>query len=143
MDITHNLEINASAETVYKAVATQSGINGWWSKDCAVGEREGESSHLKFDKQGTIVEMGFKTLTLQPNEKVIWECTENGNPAWIGTKIITEISSDGDKSNVVFSHAEFDEKLAGQEAFEMTRRGWDHFVGSLRSYCENGEGQPW
>ena len=140
MDITHNLEINASSEAIYKAVATQSGINGWWSKDCTVGESEGEKSLLKFDKQGTIVEMGFQTVTLQPNIKVVWECTENANPAWLGTKIITEISKNG---SVLFSHAGFDEKWKGHEAFEMTKGGWDHFVGSLKTYCENGTGQPW
>ena len=143
MDITHNLSINASAEAVYNAVVTQVGITGWWSKDCTVGESEGGKSLLKFDKQGTIVEMGFETKTLSPSKKVIWECTENANPAWIGTKIITEISADGDKSNVVFSHADFDQKWAGQELFEMTKGGWEHFVASLVSYCEKGEGQPW
>lgn len=140
MDITHNLKISASAETIYNAVATQAGINGWWSKDSTVGETEGERSLLKFDKQGTIVEMGFQTVTLAPNEKVVWECTENANPAWLGTKIITEISDDG---SVVFSHAGFDEKWKGQEAFEMTKGGWDHFVSSLKAYCESGTGQPW
>ena len=143
MDITHNLTINASAETIYKAVATQVGINGWWSKDCQVGETEGADSLLKFDKQGTIVEMGFRTEQLSPNQKAVWECTVNGNPAWIGTKIITEISAGDGGCSVHFSHAGFDEKWAGQDAFEMTKGGWDHFVSSLVSYCEKGEGQPW
>ena len=143
MDITHNLTINASTEAIYTAVATRKGISGWWSKDCEVGEAEGEGSLLKFDKQGTIVEMGFKTNTLIPNKKVVWECTENANPAWLGTKIVTEISSKGNNSNVVFSHAEFDKKWSGHEAFEMTKTGWEHFVSSLKSYCETGEGQPW
>ncbi|MEO9849512.1 MAG: SRPBCC domain-containing protein [Reichenbachiella sp.] len=143
MDITHNLIINASAETIYQAVATKEGINGWWSKDCMVGEKEGEKSLLKFDKQGTIVEMGFQTNTLVPNKSVVWTCIENANPAWLETKIITEISDSGNGSKVVFSHAGFDEKWKGQEPFEMTKQRWEHFVYSLVSYCENGEGQPW
>jgi len=143
MDITHNLQIKAKAEVIYNAVATEKGINGWWSKDCSVGETEGEGSLLKFDKQGTIVEMGFRTLTLTPNKKAVWECTENGNPAWIGTKIITEISESENGCEVVFSHAGFQEKWRGQEPFEMTKQGWVHFVNSLVSYCQKGEGQPW
>ncbi|MFY0600160.1 MAG: SRPBCC domain-containing protein [Cyclobacteriaceae bacterium] len=143
MDITHNLQIKASVNVVYSAVSTEKGINGWWSKDCTVGESEGQNSLLKFDKQGTLVEMGFKTLTLSPNKKVVWECTENANPAWIGTKIIAEIVETKDGSEVVFSHADFDEKWEGQDPFEMTKGGWEHFVASLVSYCEKGEGQPW
>lgn len=142
MDITHELQIYASAQTIKDAVATQQGILGWWSKDCQVGEKEGQSSLLKFDKQGTMVEMGFETQVLE-DDKVVWECTANANPAWIGTKIITEISSADKGSTVRFSHAGFDDKWAGQEPFEMTKQGWEHFVNSLVSYCETGSGQPW
>ncbi|WP_411031210.1 SRPBCC family protein [Spongiimicrobium sp. 3-5] len=142
MDITHNLVIKATAERVYKAVATENGIKGWWSKNCTVGETVGTTSHLKFDKQGTLVEMGFKTLDLQPN-KVVWECIENANPAWLGTQINTEISEDEKGCKVVFKHTGFEDKWAGHDAFEMTKGGWDHFVGSLVSFCEKGEGQPW
>jgi len=143
MDIRHNLAIEASPETVYRAVSTDEGIKGWWSKDCKVGDSEGEDSLLKFDKEGTIVEMGFRTEILIPDKKVVWECTENGNPAWLGTKIITEISESQEGSEVVFSHADFEEKWEGQDPFEMTKTGWEHFVKSLVSYCEKGEGQPW
>ncbi|GJM35883.1 MAG: hypothetical protein DHS20C18_48840 [Saprospiraceae bacterium] len=143
MDITHNLTIKASPEAIYNAVATKNGITGWWSKDCTVGETEGKKSLLKFNKEGTIVEMGFRTLTLIPNKKVVWECTENGNPAWLGTKIVTEISAAEGGSKVVFSHADFDEKWKGQDPFEMTKGGWKHFVSSLVAYCEEGVGQPW
>ncbi|WP_139793830.1 SRPBCC family protein [Reichenbachiella faecimaris] len=142
MDITHKLQINATARTIKDAVATQTGITGWWSKDCQVGESEGENSLLKFDKQGTIVEMGFKTISVTASQ-VIWECTTNANPAWIGTKIITDIASKDSGSEVVFSHAGFDDNWARQEPFEMTKQGWEHFVNSLVSYCETGSGQPW
>lgn len=144
MDITHNLNVKASPETVYQAVATEEGISGWWSKDCSVGEAVGKRSLLKFDKQGTIVEMGFRTLVLEPNNRVVWECIENANPAWLGTKIITAISpTTNGHSEIVFSHANFDEKWAGKEPFEMTKTGWEHFVNSLVTYCEHGVGQPW
>ena len=143
MEITHQLNIKATPETVYKAVSTLEGIKGWWSKDCSVGEKEGTSSNLKFDKQGNIVEMGFKTTHLNPNKKVLWECTSNPNPAWLGTRISTEISETESGCSVLFSHRNFDEKWAGQEPFEMTKQGWEHFVKSLISYCETGTGEPW
>lgn len=143
MDITHTLPINASVETIYKAVATQQGITGWWSKDCTVGETEGGSSSLTFIKEGNAVNMGFRTVSLSPNKKVVWECTENVNPAWIGTQIITEISVTDSGSQVEFAHAGFDEKWAGEPPFEMTKGGWEHFMSSLVKFCETGEGMPW
>ena len=143
MDITHDLTIKASAETIYNAVATQQGINGWWSKAGTVGENVGDTSMMVFDKQGTKVEMGFRTETLIPNKEVVWECVENGNPAWLQTKIKTSSQEIEGACQVTFSHAGFDEKWAGQDAFEMTKGTWQHFVSSLVSYCEKGEGQPW
>lgn len=143
MDITHNLKIKASPETIYKAVSTREGIQGWWCKDSKVGEAEGKKSLLKFNKEGNIVPMGFETLNLDKDKKAVWECTDNPNPAWIGTKLTTEITSNDSGSAVVFSHSGFDEKWKGQEPFEMTKQGWEHFMNSLVSYCETGEGQPW
>ena len=143
MDITHNLTINASPETVYNAVSTKSGINGWWSKDCSVAEEEGGDSLLKFNKEGTIVPMNFRTETLSPNKKVVWVCTGNGNPMWLNTKIITEITKTESGTEVKFSHADFEEKYANSEGFDMIKMGWNHFVSSLVSYCEKGVGQPW
>lgn len=143
MDITHNLHINANTQTIYNAVSTEKGINGWWSKECSVGEAEGENSLLKFDKQGTTVEMGFRTVTLSPNKKVVWECISMPNPSWVGTKIITEINETENGCAVVFSHSNFADKWKGQEPFEQTKGTWNHFVASLVSFCEGGEGQPW
>lgn len=143
MEINHNLRIKSSPENIYKALSSKEGISGWWSKDCEVGEEEGSKSSLRFDKQGTIVEMGFETKSLMPNQKVIWKCTENANPAWLGTEIITVISTHEGYCSVAFSHAKFDEKWAGQDPFELTKGGWEHFVKSLVSYCETGGGEPW
>lgn len=143
MDITHKLKINASSEVIYRAVSTAEGIKGWWSADCSVGESEGSTSLLKFNKEGMLVEMGFTTLELDPHRKVVWECTAMPNPAWIGTRIITEISEGEKGCEVVFSHAGFDEKWKGSEPFEQTKGTWNHFVNSLVSFCETGVGQPW
>ena len=137
MDITHHLTIKATPQRIYEAVATQGGINGWWSKSCQVGEQIGQPSSLKFDKEGTIVEMGFHTRELAPHSRVVWESTDNGNPAWLGTKIITEIEGSGNESTVVFSHAGFDQKWEGQDAFEMTKAGWEHFRKKLGFVLRN------
>jgi uncharacterized protein YndB with AHSA1/START domain len=143
MDIAHKLKIKATADKIYDAVATEKGIHGWWAKKGKVGEVVGDESLLKFDKQGKIVEMTFKTEKLVPNKEVVWECVENANPAWIGTKIITSIEEGEDGCNVIFSHANFDDKWQGDDAFEMTKQTWEHFVKSLVDYSEKGQGQPW
>ena len=143
MNITHELKLNAKPSSVFDAVSTEKGIQGWWCKNSKVGESEGSTSLLHFIKEGMAVDMGFETKVLNKDKKVIWECTSMPNPAWIGTKIVTEITPSSDGCEVVFSHADFDEKWKGQDAFEQTKGTWNHFVQSLKDYCEKGEGQAW
>ena len=143
MNIKHNFKLRVKPETIFNATSTETGIQGWWCKNSKVGESEGSTSLLKFVKEGMAVDMGFETKILANNTKVVWECTSMPNPAWIGTKIITEINETADGCDVTFSHADFDEKWKGQDAFEQTKATWNHFVQSLKDYCENGQGQPW
>lgn len=143
MEISYNLKIKASPNKVYEALSTHAGISSWWCKDCSVGESEGQDSHLRFNKEGSIVEMGFVTTHLNKDKKVLWECNQNPNPAWIGTRVSSEITPTAGGCELLFSHRNFDEKWKGQEAFEMTKGGWDHFVKSLVSFCEGGDGEPW
>ncbi len=143
MNITHELKLSANPQTVFDAVATEKGIQGWWSKNSKVGETVGSKSLLSFVKEGMEIDMGFQTKVLEKDKKVIWECISMPNPAWIGTKLITEITETSYGCNVVFSHADFDEKWKGQPPFEQTKGTWNHFVQSLKDYCEKGSGQPW
>ena len=142
MKISHEFKIDAMPETIIQAVSTEEGIKGWWSANCQVGTEIGSESTLQFDKQGMIVVMGFKTI--QKDQKVVeWECISMPNPAWIGTKVRTEVVTLDKGCNVLFTHDGFDEKWVGQEPFEQTKATWNHFMNSLKSYCEAGEGQPW
>jgi len=143
MNIIHELKLKASSGTVFNAVSTAKGIQGWWSQNSEVGETEGANSLLKFVKEGMKVDMGFVTRVVEKDKKVIWECISMPNPAWIGTKIMTEINQTQEGCDVVFSHVGFDKKWEGQDAFEQTKGTWNHFVQSLKDYCETGKGQPW
>jgi uncharacterized protein YndB with AHSA1/START domain len=145
MEIKSNLAIKTSPQIVFNALSTDKGIKGWWSKSSIIGEKEDKLTLLKFDKNndGNIIDMLFRTTELVTNKKVVWECIENGNPAWIGTKIIFEISGHKNETELNFSHSDFDEKWNGKEPFEMTKGGWlGHFLPSLVSFCETGNGQP-
>ena len=143
MDIVYSFEIDAAPLEVYHAVATQQGITGWWSKDCKVAEEIGGQSDLRFNKEGKIVEMHFRTDQLQPGRSVAWTCVENPNPAWIGTELRYEIAESDKGTRLSFSHVRWDSKWEGQEPYEMTKEGWEHFMKSLKTFCETGAGQPW
>ena len=143
MNIVHQLEVKATAKDVYEALASQEGIKGWWSKDCDVSEEVGGHSQMRFNKEGKIVEMHFLVETLNPRGKVSWTCVKNPNPAWLHTQIHFELAEQEAHTALTFTHAGWDAKWKGEAPYEMTKEGWEHFMSSLKAYCETGEGQPW
>jgi hypothetical protein len=48
--IKHDLNVKADAQAAYRAIATSSGIKGWWAKDSDVGEAVGGKTELRFTK---------------------------------------------------------------------------------------------
>lgn len=143
MDIKQVLQIKATPQQVYDAVTTQQGIEGWWSQVCHISSKIGELSFMKFIKDDRVVGMYFRIDELQPMEKVLWTCVQNGNPAWINTKLEFEIKKSKEGSELIFTHKNFDAKWKGTPPYQMTIDGWQFFMNSLKSFCETGKGQPW
>lgn len=130
--------IRASTEKVFGALSSTAGYQGWWSKDCQIAETPGGESKLKFNKEGTIVSMRFRVDEVVPNRSVRWTCIGHDMESWIGTTLAWTLTPDGNATEVSFEHAGWK-----GEAPEPVVQGWRHFVGSLRSYLEAGQGQPW
>lgn len=143
MDIVHEVEINAPAHAVYEALTTHSGISGWWAKDCDIAGAVGDVSRMRFDKEGTIVEMHFRIDGLDSDRSVSWTCVSNPNPAWLDTNLRFEIATQGAGVKLRFAHTNWDAQWEGQPPYQMTRDTWGHFMQSLQQYCESGAGQPW
>ena len=141
MDIVHEFEIKASAEAVYKALTTEAGINGWWSKNCDMPETVGEMLKVRFTEHN--VEMGFRIDELDSNSRVKWTGVENPNPAFINTHIQFDIEESTEGVKFRFNHSNWDEQWNGQIQYEQSVGTWQHFMNSLKSYLETGEGQPW
>jgi uncharacterized protein YndB with AHSA1/START domain len=136
--IKEKLVVRASAPKVFQALTEQAGYNGWWSKDCQIGRKPGDESKLKFNKDGNIVSMRFRLDETAPTRSVRWTCTGHDMPSWIGTTLKWNLLPDADETEVSFEHAGWQ-----GDAPEPVRQGWRHFLGSLRSYVETGQGQPW
>ena len=143
MNIVEKIKIDTGAEKLYAALATQEGMEGWWCKDCDIATEVGEKSNMRFIKEGNLVKMQFRMDTLKANEVVSWTCSDNANPAWIGTTLTFQLKKMDDGAGVLFTHANWDEKWNDQPPYTQTRDTWGLFMQSLKSYCETGVGQPW
>ena len=139
-DIEHELKVAASREACYRAFTTVEGIRGWWCTRCdEVGTAVGERHELKFHKGDQVVVMKFVTEVLEPSRQVTWRCTENGNPAWVGSRITWKISPADGGSRIQLLHQGF---AMGGPPYDMTVQGWGPFVKSLQAYLDTGAGRP-
>jgi uncharacterized protein YndB with AHSA1/START domain len=137
-EIKEKVIVRGNPHQVFAALTEQAGYNGWWSKDCEIGRRPGDESRLRFNKEGNIVSMRFRVDDVVPDKAVRWTCVGHDMPSWIGTSLHWRLAAEGASTEVTFVHDGWQ-----SEPPEPVVQGWRHFLGSLRSWIEAGQGQPW
>ena len=134
-DIKHLVRINASTETVYKAVTEQAGIAGWWTKETIAKPKIGSYATFKFgDRYFNLM----KIVELLMNRKVVWECLQ-GDKEWVGTTFVFDINGNKNETTLRFTHGNW---RAQTDFFASCNYQWGHYMNSLKNYCETGVGDP-
>src|SRR5262245_38152789 len=88
----------------------------------------------------------MKLIEVIPEKKVVWLVLHNyfnfteDKTEWKGTKVIFEVSKNGDKTEVRFTH----QGLVPQyECYNACSNAWGSYInGSLRSLITTGKGYP-
>lgn len=138
-DYQATLAFSAAPQAVFEALTTLPGLARWWTGAVTgSGEEGGELRFYFGDDVPTIMRVDVATAATL----VQWTCVGYQHlPDWAGTTITFALSqSEGGGTDLAFRHRGLTPQL---ECFEMCRNGWDHFLPSLRSYTDTGEGNPW
>ena len=69
--ILHSVHIHASPSAVYRALTTEAGVTGWWTRKAQVEERQG--GIIRFTFAGDFHPQ-MKQTKLDPNRRVEWVC---------------------------------------------------------------------
>lgn len=87
-----------------------------------------------------------KVTELVPGKRVVWRVIEGGPKftknklEWKGTRIIFEISKDGSKTKVRFTHEGLIPRL---ECYGSCSNAWSSIIReSLKSFIATGRGKP-
>lgn len=144
MSIKFSLSINAGTHEIFKAVTSKKGYQGWWAKVCDVDCKLNGISSIRFEKSHITEEMQFKTIEVENDRKLVWQCIANNVfSSWIGSVITYDIRQRKGKNQLLFTQTSSVIDLKSHKDYEQSVAGWNFFLESLKSYCETGKGDPW
>jgi hypothetical protein len=136
----------AVAQSAQEAFAAINNVRGWWSEDI-----EGRTDEFGARFKYRYKDVHLCTLTLQiiefvPAKRVVWLVLNNyfsfteDKTEWKGTKIIFDIASHRESTEVRFTHLGL---VPDDECYSACSRGWSAYIkSSLRQLIASGSGHP-
>ena len=140
-DFTTRLSIEASPQEVFKSI---NNVRGWWTDQLeGSSEKVDDEFTVHFDPHHVSTQ---KLIEAIPEKKVVWLVTDSAlnfvedKHEWTGTKIVFEISSKDNKTEINFTHIGLVPKL---QCYHGCSKGWTHYIeGSLFKLLTEGKGMP-
>ena len=128
--------VKASPDAVLTALRTTESVTDWWGP--ATGSAEaGGTFEVSFLNGRQVIRMDVEPTS---HRRVVWSVDSAPlTPDWAGTTIVFEVEDSGDGSTIRFRHQGLTPEL---ECYDMCHEGWTHYIASLASYVETGQGQP-
>ncbi len=128
--------IAAAPESVFNALTQQDEIVRWWADEAQVKPEVGSLGEFRFRPPAGVLQ--FEVAELNNGEKVRW-LSRQGPPQWAGTSVTWQLTPVQNGTQVNFTHDSF---ANVDVIYEQTRRNWQYFLNSLKSYLETGKGTP-
>lgn len=140
-DHTAKFSVAQTPKRVFDAV---NNVRGWWSQDI-----KGHTDRLGAEwtyRYRNAHRCRIKVIEMIPDARVVWQVLDNffnfteDKTEWTGTKMIFDISPQGDKTELRFTHQGL---VPTYECFDVCSDAWDTYInGSLKGLITTGRGRP-
>jgi hypothetical protein len=140
-DYTATIIVEQVPRTAFEAIEN---FRAWWSEDI-----EGETNKLNeifFYHYKDVHLCKIKLIEAIHDKKLVYEVVDNrfsftkDKSEWINTKLIFEISEEGDKTKIKFTHEGL---VPEHECYNICNEAWSNYIKkSLYDLITTGKGQP-
>ena len=139
-DFTASILVKAIAHKAFQSI---NHVTAWWTENI-----EGSSEKLNdvFTIHFGEAFVTMKIVESVPDKKVAWNVTDcylhwlADKEEWKGTRIVFEISAEGDSTRIQFTHVGLEPQV---ECYDICVKGWDQYIkDSLAKLINEGKGIP-
>ena len=135
-DIFHEFPVRASADKVFEAISSPSGLDSWWTLRSSGQPVQGSEYELKF---GDGFEWRAVVSRVERNKE--FELTVNeADDDWRNTRLTFQLEQKGAITEVMFQHTGWAE---ANKHYNVSCFCWAMYLRLLRRYIEFGEVVPY
>jgi hypothetical protein len=138
---TASFTVDQTPDEAFEAI---NNVRGWWSKEIE-GDTDRPGAEFKYHYQN-VHRCTLKITEFVPGKRVVWHVVDNyfnfveDQDEWVGTDVVFEITRQGDKTEVHFTHVGL---VPAYECYGICSDAWGLYITrSLRDLIATGKGQP-
>jgi uncharacterized protein YndB with AHSA1/START domain len=133
-EINHRVGLKASAEEIYEALTTNSGLATWWTNDVSGAGSVGSIIEFRFNGGGP----DCVVTELIPNKIVRFKHSGSMHESWMGTEILFQLQVEGEHTFVRFTHLNCNES---SDFMAHCSNKWAVFLISFKDAVEANQGK--
>jgi hypothetical protein len=140
-DFTSTILVDQNPATAFNAIQD---FRAWWSE--GIEGNTDKINEVFFYHYKDVHLCKIQLIEVIPDQKLVYKVLDNqfsfveDKSEWVNTKLIFEITKQGDKTSVQFTH----EGLVSEyECYHVCKDAWTSYIqGSLQNLITNGKGNP-
>jgi len=140
-DFTTSITVDKDIISTFNSIKN---FRGWWSEE--IEGKTGELNETFFYHYKDVHLSKIKLIEMVADKKLVYQVINNqfnftkDKTEWMNTKLIFDLSTEGAKTKVVFTHKGL---VPEYECYNVCREGWGNYIdNSLRGLITTGKGHP-